>query len=314
VEAEATDLLVTDDRVVGVEWEDLPMGEVHRTTAGAVVFATGGFMHDLERVRLERPDLAEVELYYDSWPGADGNGLALLEAQGAATQNLPAVGLYAHGTPDPADPEVLLPMPMASATMWVGEDGERFVDESQSNGFATGEELAALPGGRAWIVADLDVVSGATIGFVGHGNRYPVESLATVLSAEDLASLADPMGVPPDPFLASAEQFNAFARGETTDPWRTDPALADELATALYYAVPLRVGVAKGFGGVDVDLTGRVLGEDGQVLEGAYACGELTGMAGGSLVGDLGFTGSMSAVLLSGRIAGAAAAAEALGR
>lgn len=47
---------------------------------------------------------------------------------------------------------------------------------------------------------------------------------------------------------------------------------------------------------------------DGGYLAFAFACGELAGIAGGSLVGEYGFTGSLSAVVLSGRVAGKAAA------
>ena len=70
--------------------------------------------------------------------------------------------------------------------------------------------------------------------------------------------------------------------------------------------------VAKAFGGIEVDTSGRVVDSAGEPIPGLYAAGELTGMAGGSLVGSTGFTGSLSAVLLSGRVAGAAAASEAL--
>jgi predicted oxidoreductase len=79
-------------------------------------------------------------------------------------------------------------------------------------------------------------------------------------------------------------------------------------------ALPIAVSVAKGFGGVDVDLDGRVLDTDLAPIPGLYACGELTGMAGGTLVGDAGFTGSLTAVVLGGRVAGRAAANEALAR
>ena len=79
-----------------------------------------------------------------------------------------------------------------------------------------------------------------------------------------------------------------------------------------FYALPVAVTLAKGFGGIDTDLLGRVLDTDGEPIPGLYAAGELTGMAGGSLVGDYGFTGSLSAVVLGGRLAGGYAAAEAL--
>ena len=73
-----------------------------------------------------------------------------------------------------------------------------------------------------------------------------------------------------------------------------------------YTAVRVAPALAKNFGGIAVDERGAVVA-NGAAIPGLFAAGELTGMAGGSLVGDGGFTGSMSAVLLSGRIAGRSA-------
>ena len=99
----------------------------------------------------------------------------------------------------------------------------------------------------------------------------------------------------------------------TVDTFRGVGTRITPVVVPPFYAVPVAITAAKGFGGVDVDLSGRVLDTDGAVIPGLYAAGELTGMAGGSLVGDYGFTGSLSAVVLGGRVAGAAAAAEATG-
>jgi predicted oxidoreductase len=61
--------------------------------------------------------------------------------------------------------------------------------------------------------------------------------------------------------------------------------------------------LAKAFGGVWVNLSGQALRENGEPIAGLYAAGEVSGMAGGGLVGPTGhgFTGSLSAVIYSGR-------------
>ena len=59
-----------------------------------------------------------------------------------------------------------------------------------------------------------------------------------------------------------------------------------------------------------MDPDGRVLGPAGAPIPGLYAAGELTGMAGGTLVGARGFNGSLSAGLLSARVAAATLAAD----
>ena len=72
----------------------------------------------------------------------------------------------------------------------------------------------------------------------------------------------------------------------------------------------LAPGLAKAFGGVSLDEQARVIGLDGEPIPGLFAAGEVAGMLGTEAVG-VGFTGSMTAVLLTGRVAGQEAAAAA---
>ncbi|MDP2312161.1 MAG: FAD-dependent oxidoreductase [Pseudomonadota bacterium] len=316
-DAEATELLRDrTGRVTGVRWRDRALDEEHVARASTVIVATGGFLHDLDRVRAERPDLVDRDLSYGSWPGADGNGLAMVEALGGATRNLDAVGLYAHGTPAPGDtPDELLSSVFSSA-MWVNGLGARFVDESQSNGFAAGGARAAQPDGDAWaILGGPEAANAVFTSPEPDGLEWTFAALDDAngfATADNLGALAEALGVDSATLVAEAEAYNAFAAGlEPTDPWRDERSQARPVVLPPFYAVPIAITVAKGFGGVDVDGKGRVLDWTGAPIPGLYAAGELSGMAGGTLVGDHGFTGSLSAVVLGGRIAGAAAADEA---
>ena len=311
--AEALDLEQdADGRVIGVTWRDVDT-EVRTTTyARAVIVATGGFMHDLDRVRAERPDLATLDLRHGSWTGADGNGLAMLEGRGAATQNLDAIGIYAHGAPAPgADPEEMF-VDLQRGVPWVNNEGARFADETEVNSFPVGSLRAAQPDGDVWMVFDGAVAPTAHFTHTVTEQAYTLEELTDaglLVSGATLHDLADALGVPAGTLETEIASFNAFSRDEVDDPFRDHPGSARSVVQAPFYALPVAVTIAKGFGGVDTDLSGRVLDTDGAPIPGLYAAGELTGMAGGSLVGQYGFTGSLSAVMLGGRVAGANAAA-----
>jgi predicted oxidoreductase len=105
---------------------------------------------------------------------------------------------------------------------------------------------------------------------------------------------------------------NLFANGEQADEWRVGLGSGVPIEEPPYLTIRLVPATAKAFGGVDVDLYGRVVDPSGEPIPGLYAAGELTGMAGGSMVGDLSFSGSLSAVLLSIKIAGQTAGVEGL--
>ncbi|MEU3599586.1 FAD-binding dehydrogenase [Streptomyces sp. NPDC006798] len=74
-------------------------------------------------------------------------------------------------------------------------------------------------------------------------------------------------------------------------------------------AVRLRVLTRKSLGGLETDLSSRVLGADGEPLAGLYAAGEAAGFGGGGVHGYRSLEGTfLGGCLFSGRAAGRAAA------
>lgn len=79
-------------------------------------------------------------------------------------------------------------------------------------------------------------------------------------------------------------------------------------------AVRLNILTRKTLGGLETDLEGRVLGENGEPLGGLYAAGEAAGFGGGGMHGYRALEGTfLGGCIFSGRVAGRAAA-KALGR
>jgi predicted oxidoreductase len=75
-------------------------------------------------------------------------------------------------------------------------------------------------------------------------------------------------------------------------------------------AVRLNILTRKTLGGIETDLSARVLGEDGQTIPGLYAVGEAAGFGGGGMHGYRALEGTfLGGCLFSGRNAGRAAAA-----
>ncbi len=75
-------------------------------------------------------------------------------------------------------------------------------------------------------------------------------------------------------------------------------------------AVKLSVLTRKTLGGLETDLSSRVLGRDGEPLPGLYAAGEAAGFGGGGVHGYRALEGTfLGGCIFSGRIAGRAAAA-----
>jgi len=61
----------------------------------------------------------------------------------------------------------------------------------------------------------------------------------------------------------------------------------------------------KSMGGIQTDLQGRVLDDNGRVIEGLYAAGEAAGFGGGGMNGKRGLEGTfLGGCIFSGRITG----------
>ena len=271
----------------------------------------------LDRVREARPDLEGVVLTRASWSGADGNGLEMLTGLGAATQNLAAVGLYAHASRCPSDATVEMRVPFQFAVPWVDPAGQRFVDESAMNDLRTAE--AVVDHQAAWMVFDTNTLTGAFTCDDGADARmsYTITDMVDdgfAARGDSLDALGQTIDVDSSALSASIEAYDRAVYAGEGDTFRSSVQNAQPVDEPPYFAMPVAVSVAKMFGGVDVDIRGRVLAVDGRVIPGLYAAGELTGMAGGSLVGDAGFTGSLSAVVLGGRVAGEHAARDRIAR
>ncbi|MFI6449858.1 FAD-binding dehydrogenase [Kitasatospora sp. NPDC050543] len=81
-------------------------------------------------------------------------------------------------------------------------------------------------------------------------------------------------------------------------------------AAAPLIAVRLSILTRKSLGGLETDLSARVLRPDGSVLDGVYAAGEAAGFGGGGMHGYRSLEGTfLGGCLFSGRTAGRAAAA-----
>lgn len=115
-------------------------------------------------------------------------------------------------------------------------------------------------------------------------------------------------GLGKDPQLAAIRSARRFA-GDRLIRVARPHRLLDPAAGPLV-AVRLSILTRKTLGGIETDLSGRVLGEDGEPMAGLYAAGEASGFGGGGMHGYRALEGTfLGGCLFSGRVAGRAAAA-----
>ena len=104
-----------------------------------------------------------------------------------------------------------------------------------------------------------------------------IDNSGTVIKADTLDELAEKMGVP-------AEALKETVANLKTDGFENEAVVekAGTYAEGPYYAVLLTPGVMDTLGGVVADTTARVLREDGSIIAGLYAAGEVIGNTQGA--------------------------------
>jgi predicted oxidoreductase len=288
--------------------------------------ATGGFVSDRDMLRRHGANLGEVEgILSGSGPMSTGSGHRLVEAAGAEFTNMADIWLYPVGAPDPRDPSGNRGLMVRGLRneIWVNSAGRRFHNELERGHSEGGLALLNQPGRYSWGIADSREISSLVLAndsYYGSSDSTDrarrAEFLATsshVRQAASLGQLAAAIQVPTAELRESVEAYNVAVRaGADVDPMTgRDLRGARTIETGALTAIQYRPLAQKNLGGVRTDLCCRVMTSSGRCFIGLYAAGEVAGMAGGHINGASGLEGTMfGPSLYSGRIAGAAAAAD----
>ena len=315
--ARAERLVVNGGRVEGVVVRHLRTGSVDTLRAKTTVLATGGFESDLKRVlanwtpRLPRPD----SLLIGSAISATGSGHDLATTAGAAMSRIDRHYIYIDGMVDPRDPLGTHALTAGNdSSIWVNAQGQRFTNE---HGFdkAILADLVKQKPSTYWMIFDEETkgdfgVRGAAWLSNPAGHQL-LDNPKAVSKANTIDALAMTAGLPPQALADTVRRYNGMIEDlEDADFRRFQPGdlRPPRIRTPPFYAVRMYPMTRKNMGGVAIDRQARVLNQQGQVVPGLYAVGELTGSVG--INGSHGLDGLfLGPAILTGRLAGLSLAA-----
>lgn len=266
-------------------------GETVTVNAKAVVLATGGFGANLDMVVKYKPELKGFMT--TNAPGIQGQGIEMAEAIGAATVDMDQIQI--HPTVEANTAALITEGLRGDGAILINAEGKRFIDEVGTRDVVSAAEIAQT-GSYSWLVVDQAMADNSSViqGYIKKG--YTV----TGATYEELAKA---MGVDGAALAETMNNWNGYVEAKN-DPDFGRTSFANPLNTAPYYAVKVTAGVHHTMGGLKINPNTEVLNENGEVIPGLFAAGEVTGgvhganRLGGNAVAD--FT-------VFGRIAGAAA-------
>ncbi|NMB16922.1 MAG: FAD-dependent oxidoreductase [Firmicutes bacterium] len=303
-------LVQENGRITGVVAVDKG-GSEQVISADAVILATGGFGADMDMW----PESLQSVLYYGP-VSSTGDGHKMAAEVGADLTFMDKMKVYPHGVeiaPGRAQLTTIASVPLVGfGAILVNSNGERVIDESVDI-VSLKKKTLEQPGTQLFIVFDsamkakLDEM-GLTMVFNFTDDQIEelIAQPGRIARHDDLAAAAAEMGIDPAGLAATIEQYNqAVAAGN--DPVFGRKNLSAPILQPPYYVMEQKLRTATSLGGVRVTTDMRVLDEEGQVIPGLWAAGEIIGAAHGNE--------SMPGVatlwaFVSGKAAGVSAAAK----
>ena len=266
-------------------------GETVTVNAKAVVLTTGGFGANLDMVTEYKPELKGFMT--TNAAGAQGQGIEMATAIGAGTVDMDQIQI--HPTVEANTAALITEGLRGDGAVLINAEGKRFIDEVGTRDVVSAAEIAQT-GSYSWLVVDQAMVDASSViqGYIKKG---------FTVTGETYEELGKAMGVDEAAFAETMNTWNGYVEAKN-DPDFGRTSFANKLDTAPYYAIKVTAGVHHTMGGLKINTNTEVLNENGEVIPGLFAAGEVTGgvhganRLGGNAVAD--FT-------VFGRIAGAAA-------
>lgn len=296
-EHRATELILDGDRVVGATGVTGDGTQFTIMASRGVVMATGGFGFNVEMREYFNVHWHTLAAHVPTTnlPTSTGEGIMMSRDIGASLidmewiQLVPAAGAFAAGGG-------------IDNNIFVNSSGERFVREDGRRDDMSAAILAQ-PGSFFWTISDgnlVDNMLGGINAMTGQTVRDTVDN-ETVFMADTLEELAELIGVDYDRFTAALDGFNAAVAGEAPCPFGRLLFEHQIGGQAPFFATRGIASVHYTMGGLEVNELFQVLDNNGDIIPGFYAVGEVIGGVHGT--NRLG-ANAIAEVLAHGRILG----------
>ena len=285
VETKATELILEDEKVIGVKATG--KDKDYEIYADSIILATGGYGANKDLL----PDSVNNVLYYGP-SVATGDGLLMAEEIGAGTMYLDHVKIYPQGIEIAEGIGAVSTGGSMSATkqegaIYVNKFGERVVNENaaftdiRDVTLEQEEQMIYLVMDQAafdlWKTAMVDskFMNEAKI------NEYVEQNGGTPLfaNADTIEQAAEIAGIDKEVLTSTIERWNEMVDAGVDDDFgNTSLSNIDQ---GPFYIIEQKLRFASTLGGLAITESMQVLDDNGNVIEGLFAAGEIIGGAHG---------------------------------
>lgn len=267
-DCKATSLVMDGSTVVGAVGETAT--EKITFSASSVILATGGISQNEELVQKYSPKVTEAGTQSRAASGSTGDGMQLALDAGADDFDEFFTAIWATEV----DPELVKAVPDASTLSTVNQlginaEGQRFGNEAPVFVDALGSDM--IQNGKAPFYFIFDSSDAATTKILEDG-----VAAGRVFKADTINDLADKLKINGDTLKATYDSYEAMAAAGVDAEFNKPAANLKKLEKAPYYAVQYVPTTFGSTGGVKTDEQGHVLNNNGEIIKGLFAAGEMS--------------------------------------
>lgn len=271
-DATAEDLIIEDDRVVGVSGVRPDGTEFTIYGDQGVVLATGGFAANEEMRQEYDPSLTE-DLGTTNSPVIVGDGIEMGEEVDTNLVGMEHIQSLPLGQPGEGGLEGWVGGLGVEYYYQINTDGVRFMAEDGRRDEMT-DALLEQEDALSYVIAGSNPESDSGETIWGDNIDQLVED-GIVFRADTIEELAEQIDVPVENLVETHENFNQYVEN-SSDP-DFDRELFGETIEAPFYASPRRPTVHHTMGGIQISQEGQAIDVNGNIIPGLYAAGEVTG-------------------------------------
>ena len=299
LDTQAKELIIENNRVVGAVVET-PEEILTIKSKNGVILATGGFSKNIEYRTKYNPKLTENILSTNT-PAATGDGINLSQMANANLIGMEDIQMLPLGDPKTGSLSGNIETTVEDR-IFINKKGKRFVAEDERRDVMT-NALLNQPDALLYVIVDSQVYPNENDKNNFNESIKELVDENRAIKADSLDELAKKLGMDPEVLTKTIKDYNLAVDKKSDEFGRK--LFGKKIEKAPFYAGARIPTIHHTMGGVEINENAEVLNKNGEIIEGLFAAGEVTGGIHGTnrLGGN-----ALADITVFGRIAGEKAA------
>ncbi|MBM6859944.1 flavocytochrome c [Clostridium saudiense] len=297
----ATELVQEDGKVVAVK-ANFDGKEITYKAANGVILATGGFGSNLD-MRVKYNEEMDEKILSTNSVGSTGDGITMAEKLGAQLVDMEYIQTYPTCDPETGTLLYVGDVRLEGRSILVNKEGKRFVEELERRDVIS-KATVAQTDNVSYMFWDEASMEASKVN-VKHKKEYDnLIERGILVKADTIEDAAAHFGIDAEELKKTVANYNEYsANGKDLEFNKRGELVA--FTDGPYYIMKSRPAIHHTMGGVKINTNAEVLNTAGEVIDGLYAAGEVTGDIHGT--NRLG-SDAIADITVFGRVAGRNAA------